>query len=315
MSDTKSKFIMFGGKGGVGKTTCATATAVAAAGFGKKTLLFSTDPAHSLSDSLGQQIGGSIRKIEGLENLWAIEINSEEMLRVIKEEFRNEIVRMLTTTTYLDEQDVASVFSLTIPGLDELMGLKQIIDFIEEDDYDLYIWDTAPTGHTLRLLSLPEVLNDWIRVLARMQWKYRQMLTQLMRKDFSETDRDGDFLLSWKKTITKVQKLLKEPGKNRFVAVTIPEAMAVNETRRMYKTLQENGIAMKHILVNNLIPENDSCNFCRSRRNAQQKYVQEIRREFESCNVTEVSLHAQEVKGIETLKEFANTWARMFTGF
>lgn len=306
---------MFSGKGGVGKTTCATAAAVAAAGFGKKTLLFSTDPAHSLSDSLGQQIGNGACEVAGVNNLSAIEIDSEEMLREIKEQCRNDIVRMLTTATYLDEDDVAGVFSLTIPGLDELMGLKQIIDFIEADDYDLYIWDTAPTGHTLRLLSLPEVLNDWIRVLARMQWKYRQMVTRLMRRDFSGNEPEEDFLLTWKKTVSKVQKLLKEPDRNRFVAVTIPEAMAINETRRMYKSLQANGIVMKHIMINNLIPGNNQCSYCSTRRAAQQKYVQDIRREFKSCSIIEVLQYAQEIKGIETLRKFAHSCSEMLLDF
>lgn len=308
--DNRLKFIMFSGKGGVGKTTSAAAAAIYYAGLSKKTLLFSTDPAHSLSDSLEQRIGDSVQKIQGTENLFAIEINPDKMLQEYKNEFREEIVRLLTTTTYLDEEDVSGFFSLTIPGLDEVMGLKRITDFIEETDYELYIWDTAPTGHTLRLLALPEMLNDWVRVLARMRWKYKEMLVRLMKKDAVNTS--DDFLLTLKKTVNKVGRFLKEPGMNRFVAVTIPEAMAVNETGRMINLLTTYGISVKHILVNNVVPVSADCSFCISRRKAQQQYINAIRKEFQFCEIIEVLQNAKEVRGISSLREFARQCSGLF---
>jgi len=304
------KFIMFSGKGGVGKTTSAAAAAIHYAGLNKKTLLFSTDPAHSLSDSLEQWIGDSVQKIRGIDNLYAIEINPDKMLQEVKREFREEIVRLLTTTTYLDEEDVSNFFSLTIPGLDEVMGLKQIIDFIEKDDYELYVWDTAPTGHTLRLLALPDMLNDWVRVLARMRWKYKEMLVRLMKKESGNGS--DDFLLTLKKTVNRVGRFLQEPGKNRFVAVTIPEAMAVNESRRMLGLLKEYSIPVRHILVNNIVPDSKNCSFCRSRRKEQQKYIDAIRREFRTCRIIEVLQNASEVRGIRSLKEFARQCSGLF---
>lgn len=304
------KFLMFSGKGGVGKTTSAAAAAVHYAELGKRTLLFSTDPAHSLSDSLGQEIGDQIRSVHGVPNLAALELNPEKMLQDVKEKFKEEIVRMLTTTTYLDEADVAGAFSLTIPGLDEIMGLKRIMDFMEDSDYDLYIWDTAPTGHTLRLLAMPDVLNEWVRVLARMRWKYKQMVVQLVRRepDYSPED---DLLLSWKKTVKKVSELLKEPEKNMLIGVTIPEAMAVNETRRMNETLKSYGISMRHLLINNVITENRTCGFCQRKREVQQLHIAAIHREFPTCKIIEISQYAGEVNGIESLKEFARQCSKI----
>lgn len=299
----RSKFLLFGGKGGVGKTTCAAATAVHYAGLGRETLLFSTDPAHSLSDVLGQEIGDHIRAVEKIGNLAALELNAEKMLKKFKEEYGEEITNMLTTTTYLDEADIDNIYRLTIPGLDEMMGLKQIMDFIKDSKYDLYIWDTAPTGHTLRLLTLPNLLDDWIKVLARMRWKYRYIVGRFSRKNFS--DETDDFLLMMKKTVHEVRRFLRAPDRNRFIAVTIPEAIVINETKRMLADLKSYGIPVRHLIVNNVVPENRKCSFCMARRDEQQKYLQMLYRELVSCRIVEVPLHSSEVRGLESLKKVA----------
>ena len=169
------KLLLFGGKGGVGKTTCATSTALyLAKDF--KTLLFSTDPAHSVADSLGLKIGDEIKEVKGIKNLSALEISAEKALSMFKIEYDVEIRRLFDTSTYLDKDDIDSILGLPIPGIDEVMGFKTIVDLIEEGKFDKYIVDTAPTGHALRLLTLPELLDDWIKVMAKMRWKYRYMV-------------------------------------------------------------------------------------------------------------------------------------------
>ncbi|NHM26765.1 ArsA family ATPase [Desulfofundulus sp. TPOSR] len=301
LTGINAKFLLFSGKGGVGKTTCAAATAVHYASLGRKTLLFSTDPAHSLSDILGQEISDDITDVKKIKNLAALELNAEKMLSKFKEEYGEEILNMLTTTTYLDEDDIDNIYRLTIPGLDEMMGLKQIMDFMKDSKYDLYIWDTAPTGHTLRLLALPNILDDWIKVLARMRWKYRYIVGRFSRRDiFDETD---DFLLMMKKTIRQVGSFLRTPERNRFIAVTIPEAMAINETKRMFAALKSYGIPVRHLIINNVVPENRNCNFCMARRKEQQRHLQVIYRELGFCRIVEVPLLVSEVKGLESLKE------------
>lgn len=188
------KLILLGGKGGVGKTTCATSTALYLA-KDHKTLLISTDPAHSLYDSLDIQtkteneihpiyslISEDFKKYEELKNLSIYEISAEKSLKQFKLEYEDEIKKILDTSSYLDNEDIDSLFTLPIPGIDEVMGFKIIVDLIEEAKFDKYIVDTAPTGHALRLLTLPQLLDDWIKVLAKMRWKYRYMVTSFFRQ-------------------------------------------------------------------------------------------------------------------------------------
>src|SRR3990172_248577 len=146
------KLILFGGKGGVGKTTCAASSGLYLSKY-FRTLLISTDPAHSLSDSLGQEIGDQIREVRGVKNLYALEVSAEKALSNFKIEYEDEIKNILDTSTNLDHEDINSLFALPIPGIDEVMGFKTILDLIEKAEYDKYIVDTAPTGHALRLLT------------------------------------------------------------------------------------------------------------------------------------------------------------------
>ena len=154
LKETPLKLIMFGGKGGVGKTTCASAAALyLAKDF--KTLILSTDPAHSLADSLGQKLGDEPGEIKGIKNLSALEVNADKALSKFKIEHENEIKKIVENGTNLDSEDIDSVFALPIPGMDEVMGFKAIIDQIDEAKFDKYVVDTAPTGHALRLLTSP----------------------------------------------------------------------------------------------------------------------------------------------------------------
>ena len=157
------KLILFGGKGGVGKTTCASSAALYLS-RNNKTLLFSTDPAHSLSDSLGQKIGDEIGNVKDVENLSALEISAEKALSEFKIEYDAELRRLFDTSTYLDKEDIDSILGLPIPGIDEVMGFKTILDLIEEGKFDKYIVDTAPTGPTrssARKISLPSTSGNW----------------------------------------------------------------------------------------------------------------------------------------------------------
>ncbi|NQU87465.1 MAG: ArsA family ATPase, partial [Mariniphaga sp.] len=144
------KLIVFGGKGGVGKTSCAIATAMALS-ENFKTLLISTDPAHSISDCLEQQIGFKVVKVGDSDNLSAIEVVADEAFSKFIAEHRNELKKLLETSTNLDNEDISEMLTLSIPGIDEVMSFKTIIDFIEEGEFDKYVVDTAPTGHALRL--------------------------------------------------------------------------------------------------------------------------------------------------------------------
>ena len=306
------KLILFGGKGGVGKTTCATSTALYLAKEGFKTLLISTDPAHSVADSLGLKIGDEIKEINpvrnsisnGVKNLSALEISAEKALSMFKIEYDVEIRRLFDTSTYLDKEDIDSILALPIPGIDEVMGFKTIVDLIEEGGFDKYIVDTAPTGHALRLLTLPELLDDWIKVMAKMRWKYRYMVERFAGR--YKPDEADDFLLSMKKTVKRIENLLKDQSRCEFVVVTIPEDMAILETERLVNNLNNYGIKVKQLVVNNVleVSESSECQFCRERKKSQEKHINQIRRKFSNLKITITPLQSKEVKGIDALENF-----------
>jgi arsenite-transporting ATPase len=158
------------------------------------------------------------------------------------------------------------------------MGFKTILDFIEEGKFDKYIVDTSPTGHALRLLTLPGLLDDWIKVMAKMRWKYRYMVTSFAGK--YKPDNADDFLMSMKKTVKRIEGILKDQSSCEFIVVTIPEDMAIKETERMIKSLNQYKIKVKQLIINNVIPEENMCPFCQARRKEQDKYIREIRRLF-----------------------------------
>ena len=296
------KLILFGGKGGVGKTTCASSAGLYLAKEGFKTLVISTDPAHSLADSLGQKIGAQIKEIQGVKNLSALEVNAKIALSQFKIKYESKIKKIFDTSTYLDQEDVDAFFALPIPGIDEVMGFKAIVDLIDDAKFDKYIVDTAPTGHALRLLTLPELLDEWIKVLAKMRWKYRYMVESFSGK--YSPDEGDDFLVEMKKTVKKIENLLKDGKRSEFVAVTIPEDMAILETEKLVNDLNRYGIKVRQLLVNNVLESRD-CQFCRERSKAQEEYIKQIRRKFSSLKTMVIPLQAQEVKGIESLEKMS----------
>jgi len=241
------------------------------------------------------------KKIKGIKNLSALEISAEKALSKFKIKYKAEIRKILGTSTYLDEEDIDSIFDLPIPGIDEVMGFKTIVDLIEEGKFDKYIVDTAPTGHALRLLTLPELLDDWIKVMAKMRWKYRYMVETFSGK--YNPDEGDDFLVEMKKTVNRIEGLLRDDKASEFIAVTIPEDMAILETERLVKNLNKYGLKVKQLVVNNVLELRD-CEFCRERSNAQEEYIKQIRRKFSQLKTTIIPLQPREVKGTRALNNF-----------
>jgi arsenite-transporting ATPase len=291
------KLILFGGKGGVGKTTCASSTALyLAKDF--RTLLFSTDPAHSLADSLEQKLADLPQEVKGVENLSALEVNAEKALSKFKTEHQDKIKKIVETGTNLDAEDIDSVFALPIPGLDEVMGFKTMVDLIDESGFDKYVVDTAPTGHALRLLTSPRLLDDWIKVMAKMRWKYRHVVETFAGK--YDPDEGDDFLLTMKKMVKRIESLLRDSSRSEFIAVTIPEDMAILETERLINSLGKHGIKVRQLVINNALRSN-GCKFCREKRKEQDKYINQIRMKFNGLKTTIIPSQPREIKGIEAL--------------
>ena len=293
------KLTIFGGKGGVGKTSCAIAAALSLS-ENFNTLLISTDPAHSVSDCLEQQIGFKVTKVEGSAKLWAIEVVADEALSGFKTQHRGELKKLLETSTNLDNDDIDDLLTLSIPGIDEVMSFKTIIDFIEEGGFEKYVVDTAPTGHALRLIASPKLLDEWIKMAARMRWKYRYMITSFSGS-YQQDDVDT-FLLSLKKTVKRIENILKDKTKCEFIPVCIAESMAIKETGRLLADLGKSEIIPKQIIVNNVMVS-DECDFCQRRKAGQLPYLQEIAESFSELNKVEVPMFAEEIKGMEALNK------------
>ena len=315
----KLNMIMFGGKGGVGKTTCAASSAIWAAEAGRNTLIISTDPAHSLGDSLGLELEPGVpTPIPGILNLTALEINPKANIEEFQSLSNINPVEELGMSGILDSMplfgDLQDLTSMSPPGIDETFALLKVLEFIEtEHDYDLIIFDTAPTGHTLRFLSLPETLSSWIGKLLKMRLKFGKMLGSLKSLFSANKDQENSSLEVLERlndAIVHAREDLTDPTKTSFVVVTIPEEMAITETGRLINELNKYQIPVSDIVVNQLLEENrELCDFCKSRRKMQQKNMLVIKKVLEEQmgkNIIEVPLFSEEVRKYDRLKQFGH---------
>ncbi len=297
-------FLMFGGKGGVGKTTCAAASALYLAGSrpGGRVLIVSTDPAHSLGDSLSQEIGDSITAVKGAGNLFALEVDAPKRMEDFKAKYKEELETIAYRGTIFDRDDITEFLSLSLPGMDEMMAVLDIADIIKGGEYDLVILDTAPTGHTIRMLELPDLMLGWVKLLKLMQERYRYIGRRLTGR--YPRDKVDDFLDKLSNDIHRAKALFTDKQATEFVPVTIAEDMAIEETQRLLDALHRLKVPVETILVNR-VAENRECPFCSMRWSAQKDALSQIRQAFSDYELVKVPFLPYEVKGIERLKTYA----------
>ena len=303
-------FIFLGGKGGVGKTSLASALAIYTASQGIDTLVISTDPAHSLSDSLDQEIGSEEIPVNGVENLWAMEIDSEKATAEYKSMLdatgSNEILNQ-----FLGDDDLTG---LTPPGTDETIAFAKVLEFIESPSHQLLIFDTAPTGHTLRLLSLPEVMDSWLYKLIRLPNKinnlfggFKSLFGGGKQKNESGID-PQESLKQLQKRVEIAQGVLTDPDKTEFIVATIPTLMSFWESDRLIAALREYNISSKKIIVNQLNPKNENCSYCMHRFTQQSSILEDFKHLYEDeFDISIVEMFDSELRGIEMLKKLVNT--------
>jgi len=301
LKNKELKLILFGGKGGSGKTTSAAATALYLAQTTKKKILVvSTDPAPSLGDSFDIEIGNKITKIK--DNLWVIEFDAKEL----SEDFRKKNLEMIKTLvergTYLAKEDIELFEGLAVPGMDEVMAIIKIADLLKTKEYDLIILDTAPTGHTKVLLSLPQAMERWLKVMGLMQEKHR-FLKRHWRGGYVKDETDK-FLEETKADITEVKNLLKNPDLTEFVPVTIPEPMSILETEDLIEHLNELDIKVESIIANRILFPGE-CEFCKKRAKLQEEYIKMIDEKFKKFQVLKMPLFPKEIRGEKDLLEYA----------
>ncbi|MCK4287105.1 MAG: TRC40/GET3/ArsA family transport-energizing ATPase, partial [Candidatus Lokiarchaeota archaeon] len=291
-------------------------SAIWAAEHGRNTLIISTDPAHSLGDSLGVELSPGIpTPIEGIENLTALEINPKVNISEYKELTNINPMEEMGMSGLMDNLpifgDMEEIASMTPPGIDEALAFGKILEFVEaEHDYDLIVFDTAPTGHTLRFLSLPETLSGWIGKLLKMRLKIGNMfgaVKRLFTREDKKEDNSLEVLEKLNNAILNAREDLTNPVKNTFVIVMISEEMAIAETGRLLNELIKYNIPVSIIIINQLYQDpTELCEFCTARRKMQQSNLSKIKEVFKeklNKDLIEVPLFREEVREYERLKE------------
>jgi len=303
------KFILFGGKGGVGKTSISAATALYMARCypDKKVLVYSIDPAHSLADSFDFPIGNRVTPIPGVDNLYALETNAAKLHRDFIEGIRKLIQDAfdlwdshLSSTGSLrwDRPVMSSFAEASPPGLDEVLALEQLREFVEKEEYDLYILDTAPTGHLLTLLQFPELIRDWL------SYDYSKLLKWHVKLPLTEVTDIKNQILRSTTLLKKLRQILTDSEKSQLVAVTIPEAMAIAETEDLLFSIEKLEIPCRHIIINKVVPPTQ-CSFCLPKREEQLEYVEQVKC-MNGYLATEIPLLPHEISGKEDLTKFCD---------
>jgi len=300
------RLIMIGGKGGVGKTTCASAIALHFALQGKKTLIISSDPTPSLSDIFEMEIGDRETPIRDLANLWGIEISSEVVLMKWKERFGPEIYEVVSSFASLDYDFVDYVGGA--PGIEEEYMLNYILELVESGQYELVVWDTAPAGHTLRLLHLPQIFIKHLEAATKFYMNLYSYFEKLKESVKFKKGKKSllEIISGWEGLAEKVVNFIRDPEKTEFIVVTIPEALGVKQTERILKDFDEYQLKVNHLIVNYVIQEAD-CEFHRVRREMQQSYIGILEKQYSHrIQLIEVGLSACEIKGVERIKKVAD---------
>jgi arsenite-transporting ATPase len=297
------RLLLFGGKGGVGKTTCAAAAGLhLATRFpGQSFLVASTDPAHSLRHSFAASCLPP--------NLHLLEIDAREGLRRFKAAHGQHLRQIAERGTFFDDDDLTRLLDLSLPGLDELMAFEGISALMAEGAYSCIVVDTAPTGHTLRFLGLPKVLRAWLAALDAMLAKHRY-LTQLYRGSARKDDAEA-FLENLAASVERLALLLSDSRCCRFVPVLLAETLSTRETRRLVDSLEALGIPVGDMLVNRLVPAAADCPVCRELHAQQGAELGRIGQAFAAYPLWGIPLLEAEVRGAEPLFAFWNGLRRL----
>jgi arsenite/tail-anchored protein-transporting ATPase len=299
------RLIMIGGKGGVGKTTCASAIALHFALQGKKTLIISSDPTPSLSDIFELDIGDQETPVKEVKNLYGIEISSDVVLKKWKERFGPEIYEVVSSFASLDYDFVDYIGGA--PGIEEEYMLNYILELVEGSRYELVVWDTAPAGHTLRLLHLPQIFLKHLEAATKFYMNLYSYLEKLKETVKLKKGKKSllEIISGWEDLAEKVVQFIRDSKKSEFIVVTIPEALGVKQTERIIKDFDEYQLKVNHLIVNNVIEEAD-CDFHRVRREMQQNYIQILKDQYsDRIKLIEVPLSPQEIKGVDKIQRIS----------
>jgi len=303
------RFVFFGGKGGVGKTAAAGATALWMAGQGRRTMLASTNPVHSLSSLLGQDVFGKSTPVSGAGNLWAYEIDTKDTIERSKQEIREKIQWFLKFADISTKAEDFVESATMNPAFEESAMFENMVDLMLKNEYDVYVFDTAPTANARRLLGMSQVYSLWVNKMLKSREEARTLREMLSFTKKKEADPLMDYLVSFRDRMGHARELLTDPELTAFFFITLPEALPIAVITRFIGWFHDFGIPVGGVVVNMLIDKAEvtstSPEFVLNRVAMQDRYMEEIWEKFDGMVRALVSLYETEVRGIPMLKRMA----------
>jgi arsenite/tail-anchored protein-transporting ATPase len=301
----KLKYIFFGGKGGVGKTVMAGAAALWAAKQGKKTLLASTNPVHSLSNLFGQDVFGKAVSVCDEKLCYAFEIDTHDTIERSKNEIREKInwfLRFADLSTKADEFVESATMN---PAFEESAMFENMTDIMFKDEYDFYVFDTAPTANARRLLGMSKVYSLWVEKMLKSRDEATSLREALSFSKKKEKDPLMDYLLNFRERMAKAQSLLTDDNLTAFFFATLPEALPIAVITRFINWFYEFGIPVGGVLVNGIIQKDQvaegAAEFVHNRVKMQDEHMATIWNVFGDRVRSVVPLFETEIKGTEML--------------
>ncbi len=302
---------MYGGKGGLGKTTFSAATAYYLAKRGYKVLVFSVDPQASLSDIFQRDIFGK-GQVEIMPNLYAQEIDADRRIAEYQGEIRKKILDMYGLEKVPDEIEHYIQAAAAEPAMEESAIFDEVVDIVVSGDYDYYIYDLVPLGHALYYLSMASVYDQWIEKITKLREEmeeYAQMAAAIQRKGEMEEDKILEELQYIRDRINKSSSILTDKVKTAFFFVLIPEEMILLDTKKAAGLFTKYQVPLSGYIVNRVIPEElanqNIPDYLRHRMEMQRKYLKEIHEEFGNEVLAEVPEFERDITGLPMIERMA----------
>jgi arsenite-transporting ATPase len=302
------RYTFFGGKGGVGKTVMAGVSAVHLARSGKRTLLASTNPVHSLSGLLDQDVFGRAVPVAGVDNLWAHEIDTKDAIDRSKREIREKIQWFLKFAEIKTQANEFVEAATMNPAFEESAMFENMVDLMFKNEYDVYVFDTAPTANARRLLGMSKVYGLWVQKMLKSREEAQSLREALSFTKKKEEDPLMLYLIDFRERIAHAKELLTDPQKTAFFFVTLPEALPIAVIRRFIDWFTDFGIPVGGVVVNGVIAPEDGAagsEFVRNRIEMQAGYLTEIGERFPGQVRAVVPLSDSDIRGVPALDRAA----------